>query len=152
MDNKKVIGIIVDENGSLEDLIQKSPSDFVYRTELSENVVFSFNQDFETVASSNDLFNPMLSTLTEKLLPMGIPVKGFVFTKNKVVVITEVESTAYIMDWPEPGMETAEKILFTTAAHDDDEYDDGDDDDNDDNEYPGGDAKKTDGNAGTAEQ
>lgn len=133
MDKKKVVGIIRDENGSPEDLIQKSPSDFTYETELGENVVFSFNQDFETVASSSDLFNPMLNTLTEKLLPKGIPVKGFIFTKNKVIVITEVESTAYIMDWPEPSMETAEKIIFTTAAHDD-EYGVSDDDDEDSDE------------------
>jgi len=145
MESKKVVGIIRDENGSPEDLFQQSPSDFTYKTELGENVVFSFNQDFETVPSSSDLFSPMLNTLTEKLLVIGIPVKGFIFTKSGVVVITEVESTAYIMGWPEPSIETAEKIIFTTAAHDDDEdVDEYDDEENTDEDENKGDFVKDD--------
>lgn len=131
MDKKKVVGIIRDENGVPEDLIQKSPSDFMYETELGENVVFSFNQEFETVPSVSELFNPMLDMLSEKLLPMGIPVKGFIFTKNKIVVITEVESTAYIMDWPEPNKDTADKIIFSTVAYDEEDSDEEGDEDED---------------------
>jgi hypothetical protein len=136
MSNNKVVGIIRDENGRLEDVILKSSTNFMYSNELGENVVYSFFEDIEAVASTRTLFEEMIKTVTEKMHEKGIPVKGFIFTKNSVVVLQEDDVTAYIVDWP--GAENIKKVNVSVAVEDDDEdddesgadYDCSDDDDN----------------------
>ena len=118
MDNK-VVGIIRDENNRLEDVTQRNSTDFIYQNELGEVVVYSFFKEIEAVPSIRGLFEAMLKTITEKLLDKGIPVKGFIFTKDSVIVLQEDDCTAYVVDWP--GAATANKISVSVATEDTDE-------------------------------
>jgi len=122
-----VVGIIRDEN-DLVDVTRQSSTDYMYRNEMGENVVYSFFEDIDAVPSTRALFEEMIKTVTEKMHEKGIPVKGFIFTKSSVVVLQEDDATAYIVDWP--GAENMKKIAVSVATEDiDDDYADGDDDD-----------------------
>jgi len=120
METKASVGIIRDENDCLEMVAQRSASDFVYENELGDIVVYSFFQDFEGIPSTREHFESMLDAITEKLLPKGLPVKGYIHTKDNIVVLHEDESTASIVDWPGAG--DIKKITVSVATEDPEEH------------------------------
>ena len=99
MGKNAVVGIIQDENG-LADIIERNARDFTYKNELGELVVYSFFEDINTLSTTRQHFEALFKAITEKLLEKGIPVKGFIFTKDSIVALQEDDCTAYIIDWP----------------------------------------------------
>lgn|GEM_PF-3208176 len=116
-----ICGIIRDENGRLEDVLRKNATDFTYSNEMTESVVYSFLEDIDAVPSSRMFFEIMLETVTAKMHEKGIPVKGFIFTKNSIVVLQEDDVTAYVVDWP--GTENIRKINVSVTTEDTEDED-----------------------------
>ena len=121
-----VVGIIHDENGRLEDITKRNARDFTYKNELGELVVYSFFEDIDTVSSTRQHFEALFEAITEKLLEKGIPVKGFIFTKDAVVALQEDDCTAYIVDWPAAA--DSRKVNVSVGAEDEDDDSDNSED------------------------